>query len=248
MNPLLSMSTPILSQIFGSQNIITDATEHNNANHQSVSLLVVSIVYHILTGSKNSIVLASSDTPFTIFVQNVLSQTNSSSSIILLSLFYMRKLSTRVSLKGEPGSEKRIWLTALILSDAFLNDNAFAMNSWSKVSDLQASEIVAMRREFLTGLRFDLVPPHDDYLYWLVSVEQHGAASYAYFMPLLTAQSPVLTSTYPLTPPLSYYSQLQYTHMQKNSNTTTNNGGAQIRNTIIPHNSNTQSRNPNIYT
>jgi hypothetical protein len=193
-----SLRTPILSQIFGNLELLRGSSEHNHANHKGVSLLVVSVVDFILTGNKKACDLASKDTKFLNFVASVLSQTNSSSSILLLSLFYMKKLSTRVSLKGAQGSEYRIWLTSLILADVFLNDNAFLIQSWSTVSGLKSQEIVAMRREFLTGLRFDLMPKESDYVSWVSDIEEFVAGSYSHFMPLLLAPS-----SQPLTPPLS---------------------------------------------
>jgi hypothetical protein len=179
------------------------SNDHNYSNHKAVSLLVVSVVYYILTGSKNSCELAANDTTFLNFVTTVLSQTNSSSSIIILSLFYMKKLSTRVCLTGACGSEYRIWLTSLILADVCLNDNAFLMESWSKVSNLGATEIVAMRREFLTGLRFDLIPAESDYISWLESVEEHAASCYSFFMPFLTGTTYAINASVPLSPPLT---------------------------------------------
>lgn len=219
-------TTPILSLIFNCKgNIATSSIEHNQANHGAVSLLIVSVVYHILTGNESSIKFAYQDVAFMNFVQGVLSQTNSPSSTLLLSLFYMKKLSAWVSLVGSKGSEYRIWLTSLILADAFLNDNAFKMDSWSKVSSLNPAECVAMRREFLTGLRFELRPTEQEYIHWLNGVEGFLGRNSGYFQSLIPGlqrypytqsipmtMNPVpMPPIFPISPHDSVYGTVEYT-------------------------------------
>ncbi|KAJ3377337.1 hypothetical protein HDU92_008429 [Lobulomyces angularis] len=137
-------------------------------NSNSIAHFIAVIVYYFLTnGSKLSIQLATKNLQFKNFIQKILNETNVSETTILLSL----KLAEKVPFSGSNGSEYRIFLTALMLADVYLNDNAYSIHSWAEVSGISNKECIQMRKEFLNGIQFHLAISEHEYLQWTIFLE-----------------------------------------------------------------------------
>jgi hypothetical protein len=63
---------------------------------------------------------------FKLFCQNIIKSTQISSSCILVALFYIYRLRFAYpAIRGSIGSEVRLFTTALVLANKFLDDNTF---------------------------------------------------------------------------------------------------------------------------
>lgn len=63
---------------------------------------------------------------FRLFCQNIIKSTQISSSCIVVALFYIYRLRFAYpSIRGSMGSEVRLFTTALVLANKFLDDNTF---------------------------------------------------------------------------------------------------------------------------
>jgi hypothetical protein len=100
------------------------------------------------------------------FVIRVLQQTRISFTAVVLSLYYIRMLNSKVLLHSHGGSGYRIWLTSLALADDYLNDNTYTCKSWSIASGFPAKECVLMKQEFLKVIDFRLHVETRDYHDW----------------------------------------------------------------------------------
>ncbi|KAG0256645.1 hypothetical protein BGZ95_005444 [Linnemannia exigua] len=102
----------------------------------------------------------------------VLSATQLSSSVILLSLKYIQKLlKNNPSIHGQQGSEFRLFTVSLMLANKFLDDNTFTNKTWSDVTGINVKEINVMEMEFLNQVQFSLFVSEAEYLDWLHSLE-----------------------------------------------------------------------------
>ncbi|KAG2212387.1 hypothetical protein INT47_001748 [Mucor saturninus] len=104
---------------------------------------------------------------FKVFVQKVLKSTQISSSCVILSLYYIQQLrSAYPSIKASIGSEVRLFTTALMLANKYLDDNTFTNKTWSQVSSIPVNELNIMEMEFLSALNYTIHIPHAVYFEW----------------------------------------------------------------------------------
>ena len=168
----------------------------SNLDHPTSDLahLMTTMVFRIWRGSLPE--NASLIKDFHSFVIKIISSTapNVTPSVLLTALYFVRRLRIATRRMGIPSGNRcefRIWLTALMLADAYLNDNAFTASSWAKVSGFSSYECATMRREFLISIRYDLHVTESQYSRWLFSLEKY-----------LGLESLVLPSL-PVSPPMS---------------------------------------------
>ncbi|KAJ3211386.1 hypothetical protein HDU67_004570, partial [Dinochytrium kinnereticum] len=100
------------------------------------------------------------------FATRVMRATSIEPATALASLHYMERLRHRTlnpatanfwrSSLPRAGSEHRVWVAALMLADAYLNDNAFLCKSWAEVTAIPTAECASMRRAFLSCVDHDL--------------------------------------------------------------------------------------------
>ncbi|KAI8336165.1 cyclin-domain-containing protein, partial [Chlamydoabsidia padenii] len=91
------------------------------------------------------------------FCHKIFKHTQISSGCILLALYYLQQLkSIYPTLRGTLGSEFRIFTTALILANKYLDDNTFTNKTWSEVSGIPIIELNVMEMEYLTALNYKL--------------------------------------------------------------------------------------------
>ncbi|KAI8334075.1 hypothetical protein EDC96DRAFT_17205 [Choanephora cucurbitarum] len=89
------------------------------------------------------------------FCQNILKATQINHSCVLVALYYIYRLRFAYpSIRGSMGSEVRLFTTALILANKFLDDNTFTSKTWSEVSCVPLRELNIMEMEFLSALQY----------------------------------------------------------------------------------------------
>ncbi|CAG8596004.1 11965_t:CDS:2 [Ambispora gerdemannii] len=107
------------------------------------------------------------------FCRDVVTATQVSHSVILLSLLYISRMkSNNPAIQGHPGSEYRTFTVALMLANKFLDDNTYTNKTWSEVTNISVREINIMEIEFLGSLNFSLYVSEDQYFDWLQIMDQ----------------------------------------------------------------------------
>ncbi|KAJ4414998.1 hypothetical protein N0V85_002906 [Neurospora sp. IMI 360204] len=105
------------------------------------------------------------------WVHNLLSTTQVTQNVILLSLLYIHRLKVlNPKMHGLPGSEYRLLTVALMLANKFLDDNTYTNKTWSEVSQLSVNEIHVMEVEFLGNMRYSLLVTEKQWEEWLVKL------------------------------------------------------------------------------
>ncbi|GJJ73806.1 hypothetical protein EMPS_06164 [Entomortierella parvispora] len=139
---------------------------HTRPNINGASSNAYNVVPHRIS------VPPSAGPAFKKFCLKVLSATQLSSSVILLSLKYIQKLlKNNPSIHGQQGSEFRLFTVSLMLANKFLDDNTFTNKTWSDVTGISVKEINVMEMEFLNQVQFSLFVSETEYLDWLHSLE-----------------------------------------------------------------------------
>ncbi|KAI7831127.1 cyclin-domain-containing protein [Gamsiella multidivaricata] len=139
---------------------------HTRPNINGASSNAYNVVPHRIS------VPPSAGPAFRKFCLKVLSATQLSSSVILLSLKYIQKLlKNNPSIHGQQGSEFRLFTVSLMLANKFLDDNTFTNKTWSEVTGISVKEINVMEMEFLNQVQFSLFVSEAEYLDWLHSLE-----------------------------------------------------------------------------
>ncbi|KAL1709304.1 cyclin-domain-containing protein [Schizophyllum commune] len=104
---------------------------------------------------------------FVQFMQKLLETTQVSHSVIVLSLFYIRRLRTKARTPAQAGSEFRIAVAGLMMANKFLDDNTYTNKTWSDVSGIGMEQINRMEREFLEGVDYNLYVHQRDFESWV---------------------------------------------------------------------------------
>lgn len=109
------------------------------------------------------------DPNFSKYVHQVLQSSANiiSAPVIYTALYYVNQISRLTKTPRASFSEYRIFLTSFILADISLNDCSYRIASWAKVSGIPQAEIIAMKKEFLETLGYDLNLGHDVYKEWV---------------------------------------------------------------------------------
>ncbi|KAI8645867.1 cyclin-domain-containing protein [Parasitella parasitica] len=110
---------------------------------------------------------------FRLFCQNMIKSTQVSSPCVLVALLYIYKLRTAYpSIRASMGSEVRLFTTALILANKFLDDNTFTNKSWSEVSSVPLVELNIMEMEFLSALNYKTFVRQSQFFSWAAQCQQ----------------------------------------------------------------------------
>ncbi|KAI8077918.1 cyclin-domain-containing protein [Gilbertella persicaria] len=110
---------------------------------------------------------------FKLYVQKVLKATQISCTCMILALYYIQKLRAAYpSIHASIGSEVRLFTTALVLANKYLDDNTFTNKTWSEVSSISISELNIMEMEFLSALDYHLHLPQDEFYSWVNQCQQ----------------------------------------------------------------------------
>ncbi|KZT35444.1 hypothetical protein SISSUDRAFT_1064481 [Sistotremastrum suecicum HHB10207 ss-3] len=104
---------------------------------------------------------------FTQYMSKILEMTQVSQSVIVLSLHYIHSLRSNNHLTdGQPGSEFRVAVVALMMANKFMDDNTYTNKTWSEVAGIELEEINRMEREFLIGIDYSLACNAGTYDSW----------------------------------------------------------------------------------
>jgi hypothetical protein len=110
------------------------------------------------------------------FCKDVISATQVSNSVILLSLLYIHRMKiNNPTIKGQNGSEYRTFTVALMLANKFLDDNTYTNKTWSEVTNIPVSEINTMEMEFLSSLDYELYVSEQQYFEWVRKMDSFVA-------------------------------------------------------------------------
>lgn len=98
------------------------------------------------------------------FLTEVLKRSKSNKLITILSCQYFKKIYQNLNESNINTNElpqfakcsKRIFLSCLILSHKFINDNTFSMKTWSSISGLNSKDLSTMERWCLSKLDYNL--------------------------------------------------------------------------------------------
>lgn len=122
---------------------------------------------------KRSLLSPKRHAAFKLYVQKVLKATQISCTCMLLALYYIQRLRTAYpSIHASIGSEVRLFTTALVLANKYLDDNTFTNKTWSDVSSIPVSELNIMEMEFLSALDYNIHIPHTLYFMWTTQCQQ----------------------------------------------------------------------------
>ncbi|KAJ3397907.1 hypothetical protein HDU92_000008 [Lobulomyces angularis] len=102
-------------------------------------------------------------------IRSILSQSKVSASHIIVSLLYIKNLSNETNF--EVKDPFKVFLVALLLADAYLNDVPFEFKFWVELSNIPRYELVSMKSSFLKILNFNLYVGKDEYFFWLTYLD-----------------------------------------------------------------------------
>ncbi|KAL1740195.1 hypothetical protein HDZ31DRAFT_2633, partial [Schizophyllum fasciatum] len=104
---------------------------------------------------------------FVQFMQKMLETTQVSHSVIVLSLFYIRRLRIKSRTLAQAGSEFRIAVAGLMMANKFLDDNTYTNKTWADVSAMTLDQVNRMEREFLEGVDYNLYVDQREFESWV---------------------------------------------------------------------------------
>lgn len=96
------------------------------------------------------------------FVTEILKRSKSNKLIAILASHYFKTIFSNLQEKQQDElpefakCSKRIFLSCLILSHKFVNDNTFSMETWSSISGLKSKDLSTMERWCLNKLGYNL--------------------------------------------------------------------------------------------
>ncbi|KAI8640998.1 cyclin-domain-containing protein [Parasitella parasitica] len=161
------------------------------------------IIPSIWAGSfKRALLSPKRHTAFKIYVQKVLKATQISCTCMVLALHYIQRLRTAYpSIRASIGSEVRLFTTALVLANKFLDDNTFTNKTWSEVSSIPINELNIMEMEFLSALDYNIHIPDTQFFAWTSTCQQWWTNS-TLMMPMSPATPPPPPAVVPMMQPM----------------------------------------------
>ncbi|CEP19318.1 hypothetical protein [Parasitella parasitica] len=144
------------------------------SNVSQLAEFVAQMVPKIWAGSSfTSTISTARSNAFRLFCQNMIKSTQVSSPCVLVALLYIYKLRTAYpSIRASLGSEVRLFTTALILANKFLDDNTFTNKTWSEVSSVPLVELNIMEMEFLSALNYKTSVHQAQFFSWAAQCQQ----------------------------------------------------------------------------
>ncbi|KAI9474058.1 MAG: cyclin-domain-containing protein [Benjaminiella poitrasii] len=109
---------------------------------------------------------------FKLYIQKVLKATQISCTCMILALYYIQRLRLAYPvIHASIGSEVRLFTTALVLANKYLDDNTFTNKTWSEVSSIPVVELNIMEIEFLSALDYNIHTSETTYFAWTVQCQ-----------------------------------------------------------------------------
>lgn len=157
-----------------SSNIMASPKSNTVQVAQFICTTVYYLLYGITVDQNHPAVLG-----FQNYIQSILicSSNNVTASVILNSLLYVSRFNTQLKYRGIKTiyTEAQIWTISLILADVTMNDAAYAIKSWSQVTNIPTKHLIAMRKDFLEIINYDLYVNQLQYASWITSLQQISA-------------------------------------------------------------------------
>ncbi|CAO3636149.1 unnamed protein product [Cunninghamella blakesleeana] len=123
------------------------------------------------------------------FCAKLLKATQISCACIVVALYYIHRLrSAYPYIHASIGSEVRLFTTALVLANKYLDDNTFTNKTWSEVSNIPVLELNIMEMEFLSALQYNIHIPYDQFFKWILQC-------HPWIVPTLLQPSSTMTSS-----------------------------------------------------
>ncbi|CAO3634511.1 unnamed protein product [Mucor hiemalis] len=146
---------------------------------------------------------------FKLFVRKVLKATQISCTCILLALHYIQRLRAAYpSIRASIGSEVRLFTTALVLANKYLDDNTFTNKTWSEVSSIPINELNIMEMEFLSALNYSIYMPHTAFYTWKNDCQE-------WYRRLQMIPSPMIEPVHIISPRKRSYDNLEELQQQQ---------------------------------
>ncbi|KAI8896771.1 hypothetical protein BC833DRAFT_596290 [Globomyces pollinis-pini] len=155
-------------------NLKMNANYNSNANNvsQFIATNVYCLVYKTTPNPNHPAM-----TSFRKYIDTILSQTsnNVTSPVIFVSLLYVSRYMECAKYYNYPKSSinpVKLWTTALMLADVTLNDAAYAVKSWSQVTEIPVRECIYNRKCFMELIKYDLNVTEVQYAEWIDSLKR----------------------------------------------------------------------------
>ena len=129
------------------------------------------VVYNFISGSSTRD--QTEHQTFISFTARILEAINPTASVCILALLLVKRLSDTTQLIGAKGFELRILLTALIISDSVLNDNAFDNTSWTALSGISGKELSLLKFDFLDRIGYRTYCSRERFQGWIFDLEYY---------------------------------------------------------------------------
>ncbi|KAI8328152.1 cyclin-domain-containing protein [Chlamydoabsidia padenii] len=145
------------------------------------------------------------------FCHKLIKATRISCACVVLALYYIHRLRLAYPyIHASMGSEIRLFTTALVLANKYLDDNTFTNKTWSEVSSIPTTELNIMEMEFLSALHYNIHVPDDQYFQWVGQCQQ-----WMIMQPLCHQQQYVSTPSFVSTIHRTYREQEEDNHNKK---------------------------------
>ncbi|KAI9006696.1 hypothetical protein CLU79DRAFT_550009 [Phycomyces nitens] len=103
----------------------------------------------------------------------VLTATRLTESVVYLAMkFIAILLYSNPTIEGDEGSEYRLLIVALMLSNKFLDDITFTNKTWAEVSGMKLQDLNVMEAEFLDALDYNIFVRDTEYNHWKIVLDR----------------------------------------------------------------------------
>ncbi|PVV02581.1 hypothetical protein BB560_002962 [Smittium megazygosporum] len=177
-------------------NIENDFYAQKNLDVKKLSIFSISLdlqaelVSTVIASFFNSSYLQNAEyfSRFKKYCHNTISSTQVSTSVVILSLIYFKRLCTSSSFVNgfsKLNSEFTIFSVALMLASKYLDDNTYSTQAWAKISLIQMPDFITMQLAFLESINHKLYVSPSEFYSWssrfdlllfssIVSTQQQG--------------------------------------------------------------------------
>ncbi|ORY07611.1 hypothetical protein K493DRAFT_197494, partial [Basidiobolus meristosporus CBS 931.73] len=139
----------------------------------NIPLLANFVAHMIHRMWHQKVTMAGPSITFRDFCKAVFIRSEVSPSVIFLGLKYVQRLTKYCpDVRGEEGSECRLFVISLIISHKMLEDSTYTNQTWSELTRIPVSELNQMEAEFLHSIKYRLHIPEEEYSQWLLYIEQ----------------------------------------------------------------------------
>lgn len=122
-------------------------------------------VDYLLKGNVTGKVFPGLTAHFMKYARFVIEKAHLSAEVVQTALFYVYRLRRTCPhpIYGEPSSEARIFIVALMLANKYVEDVSYTLPAWTRMSAISSNELKLMELEFLKKLDFKLHVSRDDW-------------------------------------------------------------------------------------